>query len=94
VRGAIPHVDERTGIEMGGAFNSHNVGKLGITINLRTDAGKEQLYAASVIESKNDTLVIYLGFDDAPAPRVRRRPAAPAAGPSPPSRSRASPRAS
>ncbi len=43
VRGAIPHVDERTGIEMGGAFNSHNVGKLGVTIDLRTEKGKDLL---------------------------------------------------
>ena len=41
VRGSPPHVDDRHGINLGGMFNNHNVEKLGITLNLRTDAGKE-----------------------------------------------------
>jgi crotonobetainyl-CoA:carnitine CoA-transferase CaiB-like acyl-CoA transferase len=36
-------VDDRRGRDFGGAFNNHNVGKLGVTLNLRTDAGKELL---------------------------------------------------
>ena len=28
---------------MGGAFNNHNVEKLGVTLNLRTERGKELL---------------------------------------------------
>ena len=43
IRGAPPFVDERRGIDMGGGFNNHNVGKWGVTLNLRTDEGKEML---------------------------------------------------
>jgi benzylsuccinate CoA-transferase BbsF subunit len=43
LRGAQPFVDERRGIELGGGFNNHNVGKLGVTINLRTERGKAML---------------------------------------------------
>ena len=45
IRGAAPFVDERRGIDMGGGFNNHNVGKWGVTLNLRTDEGKEMLAA-------------------------------------------------
>jgi crotonobetainyl-CoA:carnitine CoA-transferase CaiB-like acyl-CoA transferase len=43
LRGVGPYVDERRGLELGGGFNNHNVGKLGITLNLRTERGKELL---------------------------------------------------
>jgi crotonobetainyl-CoA:carnitine CoA-transferase CaiB-like acyl-CoA transferase len=43
LRGSAPTVDERKGINLGGAFNNHNVEKLGITLNLRTDEGKALL---------------------------------------------------
>ena len=43
VRGARPFVDDRRGIEFGGGFNNHNVEKLGITLNLRQERGKELL---------------------------------------------------
>jgi crotonobetainyl-CoA:carnitine CoA-transferase CaiB-like acyl-CoA transferase len=43
LRGAPPFVDERRGIDQGGAFNNHNVEKLGITLNLRTERGRELL---------------------------------------------------
>ena len=33
LRGVPPFVDKRRGIELGGAFNNHNVGKLGVTLN-------------------------------------------------------------
>ena len=36
-------MDERRGIEFGGGFNNHNIEKLGITLNLRTERGKELL---------------------------------------------------
>jgi crotonobetainyl-CoA:carnitine CoA-transferase CaiB-like acyl-CoA transferase len=39
-----PFVDERRGVDFGGGFNNHNVGKLGITLNLRTEKGRELLY--------------------------------------------------
>ena len=38
-----PFVDERRGIDFGGGFNNHNVEKLGITLNLRTEKGRELL---------------------------------------------------
>ena len=43
LRGFIPFKDDRRGINMGGAFNNHNVNKLGITLNLRDDRAKEIL---------------------------------------------------
>ena len=36
LRGNAPFKDERRGIDLGGAFNNHNVNKLGITLNLKT----------------------------------------------------------
>jgi crotonobetainyl-CoA:carnitine CoA-transferase CaiB-like acyl-CoA transferase len=41
--GLGPFVDERRGVDMSGAFNNHNVGKLGVTLNLRTARGQELL---------------------------------------------------
>jgi crotonobetainyl-CoA:carnitine CoA-transferase CaiB-like acyl-CoA transferase len=43
LRGNEPFKDERRGIEFGGGFQNHNVEKLGITLNLRTDRGKDLL---------------------------------------------------
>ena len=43
LRGIGPFVDERRGVDLGGGFNNHNVGKLGVTIDLRQDAGRELL---------------------------------------------------
>jgi crotonobetainyl-CoA:carnitine CoA-transferase CaiB-like acyl-CoA transferase len=43
LRGNPPFKDERRGRELGGAFNNHNVGKLGVTLNVRTPRGKELL---------------------------------------------------
>lgn len=56
LRGIPPYVDERRGINMGGAYNNHNVEKLGITLNLRTERGKDllrQLIAVSDVVSEN-----------------------------------------
>jgi crotonobetainyl-CoA:carnitine CoA-transferase CaiB-like acyl-CoA transferase len=38
-----PFVDERRGPDFGGGFNNHNVEKLGVALNLRTEKGKEIL---------------------------------------------------
>ena len=38
-----PFVDERRGGDFGGGFNNHNTDKRGITLNLRTERGKELL---------------------------------------------------
>jgi crotonobetainyl-CoA:carnitine CoA-transferase CaiB-like acyl-CoA transferase len=43
LRNMPPFVDDRRGPDFGGGYNNHNVGKLGITLNLRTDRGKEIL---------------------------------------------------
>ncbi len=43
LRGMEPFVDERRGVDMGGGFNNHNTDKYGITLNLRTERGKEIL---------------------------------------------------
>ena len=43
LRGSPPFKDDRRGIEFGAAFQNHNVTKLGITINMRTERGKELL---------------------------------------------------
>lgn len=43
LRMLMPFVDERRGVDFGGGFNNHNTDKLGITLNLRTDRGKELL---------------------------------------------------
>jgi crotonobetainyl-CoA:carnitine CoA-transferase CaiB-like acyl-CoA transferase len=43
LRGAPPFVDDRRGNDLGGAFNQHNVEKLGITLNTRTARGRELL---------------------------------------------------
>lgn len=43
LRGGEPFADERRGINLGGAFNNHNTDKRGITLNLRTEQGKQIL---------------------------------------------------
>ncbi len=56
LRGAAPFVDERRGVDLGGAFNNHNVEKLGITLNLRTERAKqllEELIRKSDVVSEN-----------------------------------------
>ncbi len=53
LRAMPPYVDERRGPDMGGGFNNHNVEKLGITLNLRTDRGKELL---AEIVAKSDVV--------------------------------------
>ncbi|MCV7257208.1 CoA transferase [Mycobacterium shimoidei] len=43
LRGVGPYVDERRGVNFGAGFNNHNVGKHGVTINMRTPEGKDLL---------------------------------------------------
>jgi benzylsuccinate CoA-transferase BbsF subunit len=49
LRGMEPFADDRRGVDFGGAFNNHNVEKLGVTVNLRTDKGR-QLMARLIAE--------------------------------------------
>ena len=56
LRGRQPWADERRGINLGGAFNNHNVGKQGITLNLRTAKAREileRLVAVSDVVTEN-----------------------------------------
>jgi len=43
LRGSPPFIDERRGVEFGGQYQNHNVEKLGVTINLRSDRGRDLL---------------------------------------------------
>jgi benzylsuccinate CoA-transferase BbsF subunit len=55
-RGNPPFVDERRGNELGGSFNQYNIEKLGVTINLRDQRGKDlfrQLVAKSDVVTEN-----------------------------------------
>jgi benzylsuccinate CoA-transferase BbsF subunit len=70
LRGAPPHIDDRRDIESGGAFNNHNVEKLGVTLNLRTDRGQElfgRLVAVSDVVVENFSAGVMdrmgLGYD-------------------------------
>jgi benzylsuccinate CoA-transferase BbsF subunit len=67
LRGVPPFVDERRGINLGGAFNNHNVEKLGITIDLRQERGKDllrKLVAVSDAVSENFAAGVFarMGF--------------------------------
>ncbi|ADP84384.1 CaiB/BaiF CoA transferase family protein [Pseudofrankia inefficax] len=56
VRGAPPFHDERRGLEFGGGFNNHNTEKLGVTLNLRTERGRDlltRLIAVSDVVTEN-----------------------------------------
>jgi benzylsuccinate CoA-transferase BbsF subunit len=56
VRGSPPYVDERRGHNLGGGFNNHNAGKLGVTLNMQTEKGRElfpRLVAISDVVAEN-----------------------------------------
>lgn len=56
LRGSPPFKDDRRGIEFGSGFNNHNVEKLGVTIDLRTEEGRElvaELIAVSDVVTDN-----------------------------------------
>lgn len=56
LRGSPPFKDDRRGIEFGAGFQNHNVTKLGITLNMRTDRAKEllrELVAVSDVVTEN-----------------------------------------
>jgi benzylsuccinate CoA-transferase BbsF subunit len=67
LRGTPPFADERRGINLSGSFNNHNVEKLGITIDLRQERGKELLrglIAISDVVTENFAAGVFarLGF--------------------------------
>ena len=56
LRGNPPYKPGQSGLDYGGAFNNHNVEKLGITLNLRTERGKallRELVKRSDVVSEN-----------------------------------------
>jgi crotonobetainyl-CoA:carnitine CoA-transferase CaiB-like acyl-CoA transferase len=56
VRGSEPYLDDRRGIEFGAGFNNHNAEKLGVTVNLRTERGRDlltRLIAISDVVTEN-----------------------------------------
>ncbi|MEL7156220.1 MAG: CoA transferase [Actinomycetota bacterium] len=71
LRGSPPFKDERRGIETGSGFNNHNINKLGVTLNLRTDRGRElvrELIAVSDAVTENFAAGVLermgLGYDE------------------------------
>ena len=76
LRGARPFKDERRGIDFGGAFNNHNVEKLGVTLNLRDERGRSllrKLVAVSdiVLENFAAGVMERLGFGYEELTRIR-----------------------
>ncbi len=76
LRGIPPFPDHRRGNELGGAFNNHNVEKLGITLNLKHERGKEllrELVKISDVVSENFAagVLARLGFDYEELQRIR-----------------------
>ncbi len=68
LRGSPPYIDERRGINLGGAYNQHNVEKLGITLNLKSEKGPDllrRLIAISDVVTENfgAGALARLGFD-------------------------------
>ncbi len=68
LRNMGPFADERRGPDLSGSFNNHNVEKLGITLNLRTERGRqllERLVSESDVVSENFAagVLARLGFD-------------------------------
>jgi len=56
MRAVGPYLDDRRGVNLGGGFNNHNVTKLGVTLNLRHETGREllsRLIAISDVVTEN-----------------------------------------
>ncbi len=71
LRGSPPFKDERRGVEVGSGFNNHNVNKLGVTLDLRTDRGRDllrRLVAISDVVAENFAAGVMermgFGYDD------------------------------
>ncbi len=65
MRGNAPYKDERRGVDFGGAFNNHNVEKLGITVNMRERRGialVEDLIRVSDVVTENFALGVLAGW--------------------------------
>ena len=77
VRQLGPYIDGDRGPEGGSGFNNHNVEKLGITLNLRTERGKELLRRAGA-RSRRGHRELRRRRDGAARLRLRRPQGAPA----------------
>ncbi|MCP3987606.1 MAG: CoA transferase [Actinomycetia bacterium] len=71
LRGSPPFKDERRGVEFGSGFNNHNVEKLGVTLNLRTERGRDLVRElVSISDAVADNFAsgvmerLGLGFDE------------------------------
>jgi crotonobetainyl-CoA:carnitine CoA-transferase CaiB-like acyl-CoA transferase len=56
MRAVGPYLDDRRGVNLGGGFNNHNVTKLGVTLDLRHETGREllsRLIAISDVVTEN-----------------------------------------
>ena len=65
LRGNSPWKDDRRGIDFGGAFNNHNVEKLGITVNMRESQGialVEDLIRVSDVVTENFAAGVLSGW--------------------------------
>ena len=65
LRAVPPYVDDRRGVDFGGAYNNHNVGKEGITLNLRTEKARAilaELIAKSDVVTENFAAGVMAGF--------------------------------
>jgi crotonobetainyl-CoA:carnitine CoA-transferase CaiB-like acyl-CoA transferase len=68
LRNMGPFADKRRGLDLSGSYNNHNVEKLGITLNLRTDRGKQllrELVRVSDVVTENFAagVLARMGFD-------------------------------
>ncbi len=68
IRGSPPYPTGEAGLELSGGFNNHNVEKRGVTINLKTDGGRDllrRLIAVSDVVTENFAAGVFarLGFD-------------------------------
>jgi crotonobetainyl-CoA:carnitine CoA-transferase CaiB-like acyl-CoA transferase len=67
MRSVGPYLNDRRGVNLGGGFNNHNVTKLGVTLNLRRERGRElltRLIAISDVVTENFAAGVFerLGF--------------------------------
>ena len=78
LRGMPPYIDDRRGVNLSGAFNNHNVEKLGVTINLRTESGRglvRRLIEISDVVTENFAagVLARMGFPYEEMVRIRPR---------------------
>ncbi|MFQ5380743.1 MAG: CaiB/BaiF CoA transferase family protein [Dehalococcoidia bacterium] len=62
LRGIGPFKEGQKGLDVGGSFNNHNVHKLGITLNTRTERGMEllkQLISVSDVVTENFSATVF-----------------------------------